>query len=132
MEQRAEPEAPSARLAIVCAHLGVPLGNGLSPIVFAWWPGKHRPRVREHCAAAFDFQMTYAVAVVLGLLAFIVVAQDAGVALVVGVGVAVSAFALFSLFFGIRAAVDGWQGRPARYPPSVRMMRRELEGAGHE
>ncbi len=60
-----------ARLAIVAAHLGFPLGNGLTPLVFFWQPGKRHRAVREHCASAFDFQMTYVCSLLLAFIALL-------------------------------------------------------------
>lgn len=116
-----------ARLAIVAAHLGFPLGNGLTPLVFFWQPGKRHRAVREHCASAFDFQMTYVCSLLLAFIAllFMANATDSNFPyLLIAIGVVGGDVLL--LFYGIRAAIDGWRGRAARYPPSIHMLRREL------
>lgn len=117
----------SARLAIVAAHLGFPLGNGLTPLVFFWQPGRRHRAVREHCASAFDFQMTYVCSLLLALTALLFIAnatQSNVPILLIAIGVVGGNVLL--LFYGIRASIDGWRGRAARYPPSVHLLRREL------
>ena len=123
-------EPASVRLAIVAAHLGIPLGNGLTPLVLFWQPGKRHRAVREHCAAAFDFQMTYVCSILVSMIALLFVASATQSNLpIILVVVGIVGGGLLLLFFGIRAAIDGWRGEPARNPPSVRLLRREVSSA---
>jgi uncharacterized Tic20 family protein len=117
-----------ARTAAVVAHLGL-LGNASSALIMYAWPGRRSRFVREQCAEAFDFQMTYIGAYLVVVLitalgtALGVVPYEA--AMVVWV-LSAFGFTAFELTLEVRASVAACRGNRAHYPRSLRLLRRKL------
>jgi uncharacterized Tic20 family protein len=134
-DRRAGAPDGVSRLCTVAAHLAFPFGTVVSPLLYYFVPGSRDRRVREHSAAAFDFQLTY----VFGFL-IVVAAVSVAFSLTIGFddGAVVTAavlamiFDVLLLFFAIRAAVDAWRGGRARYPASLRLLRRAADRRGDD
>lgn len=123
-ESAGQDRSKATKWAIVAAHMGFPLGNGLTPLVVFKRPGERDPFVQRHAAAAFDFQMTLVGATLaVALLVLVLVRGTPGVLLFLLIIVGEM---IFEVVFEIRASIAAWRGHEVRYPPSLRMLRRKL------
>jgi hypothetical protein len=116
------------KAAATVAHVGI-LGNGTGAAFMFAGPGRRNSFLRQHAAEAFDFQITC-------FLVYMVLVLGAAFANKVELltdedfltlwAAALGLGTFIQLAFEGRASIAAWRGRPARYPPSVPLLRRRL------